>query len=322
MYAALGHAHEHAAVVIVVNDRRSRSVQLCRELCAQTVLVVVIVVLPEYGSHCYGKPAKLLTVPQHALAPVTRGIAHAVIGDGLAVVAREQVSPLAVCVVVRRFARGGTVYVIVGIRQLVKDIAPLVIRIGVGGVIAVPAAVIQVFPDKLVCTIVSIGEDLAPLGYRGNITVCVVCIAISVIRAVFVGGNERGLGAVCAGNVGYRGVEDGAAAVFQLYRSDPADPVVGVDEASAVVEQGRLRAVIAVEGIGRCPARCPRPPLFEAGRDASFELQTVRYQPTVPSLARLARWSIRVKRYIRAFTTSGTANTVRHSKTKSLILQR
>ncbi len=78
----------------------------------------------------------------------------------------------------------------------------MIIGIGICGIIAVSAAVVQVLTDQLVCSVILIREAPASLCDRGDVSVCVVGITVRIVVSVRIGGNERGLGTVRTGKIG------------------------------------------------------------------------------------------------------------------------
>ena len=208
------HADEHGTVVAVLG----RFVAY-RLLQTQPVLIV----FKRDGGGTVGIGLELLAFPRERLAEIARGVAHGVIGDGAAVVGGEQILPLRVgiavsaCSKTRSDQRAGGIH----IPEFLRDIAPFVILIEIGGIVGVAGTVIQVLPDKLVCRVILIrillrcgSKVAAATPDLSDVAICIVGVAVGVIRAVLKGRNERCLGAVGAGNVGQIGLEYVRAAVL------------------------------------------------------------------------------------------------------------
>ena len=80
----------------------------------------------------------------------------------------------------------------------------LVYKSSVSSFIDAFATIVQTLADQLVCCVILIREATGSLGDQGDVAVGVVFIAVCGITAVWVGGNKRGIRAVCAGNIGER----------------------------------------------------------------------------------------------------------------------
>ena len=147
---AIGHCNKYGAVVVVLGIDAVYGL-----LKAQTVLVVGIrdcVSAIRIGN-------KLLSLPCKRLAKVACRVAHGVVRDGLIIERGKTIAPLAVVVAIYNGLRNSTESIgCIGILTLVKDIAPVIVLIGIGRIVGVSGAVIQVLPYELVGFIILIGE--------------------------------------------------------------------------------------------------------------------------------------------------------------------
>jgi len=125
---------------------------------------------------------------------VAQGVAYTVIGDGVAVVAGEQIAPVGVAVGVgdgvngRAQLAGG-----IGILPLVQDVAGIIIAPGPG-----LAQLLIVLPDELIGTVVLIGDGVLARADGSDIAVAVVGEGIGC--AAYIGRGYLG-----AGLSGFRG---------------------------------------------------------------------------------------------------------------------
>ena len=208
------HADEHRTVVAVLGHGT---------VYGLTQAEPIFVVYVGCAVAALSVACELLAFPRERLAEIARGVAHGVIGDGAAVVGGEQILPLRVgiavsaCSKTRSDQRAGGIH----IPEFLRDIAPFVILIEIGGIVGVAGTVIQVLPDKLVCRVILIrillrcgSKVAAATPDLSDVAICIVGVAVGVIRAVLKGRNERCLGAVGAGNVGQIGLEYVRAAVL------------------------------------------------------------------------------------------------------------
>lgn len=121
-------------------------------------------------------------------AEIVRGIAHAVVGQRMPVVARHLIAPAAVCIAVgdrlrRRAKRAGRV----GVDLLVQNVPPLIVFIRdrlVGDAV--------VLARQSVDIVVLVGNTCAALRDCSDVPVVVIGIDILVVVAVLVLPDQRG----------------------------------------------------------------------------------------------------------------------------------
>ena len=102
---------------------------------------------------------------------VRQGVADLVVGDGVAIVFRQQVAPLAVAVGIGDGIRGGYTFQTagsIGIGVLCQNVAGVVVSPGVGEI-----ACLVIFPNQLVGTVVDIACGIRAVTDRENIAIIV-----------------------------------------------------------------------------------------------------------------------------------------------------
>ena len=158
----MDNAYQQASVIIIIGNGVANGLP-----CADAVLVVIIGVRI-YSSRARGRGGiglEPLSFPCQHRSEVVCRVAGRVIGYALSIIGGELILPRGIAVGIGngflyRAERSGSVCV----NLLVKQVAPAVILIGYGSVIAVAGTVIQVLADELIGLVINIRILLGSVG--------------------------------------------------------------------------------------------------------------------------------------------------------------